>query len=217
MHLLIHRDLPWPFHITDIGSPPGHTASRHTMGPLSPIPSLPKHWHSSGGFCADMSISPAFVSFLVASPPSRSIHPLLWLHPGLGHFSGMAPLRKSQHLYLPLSHHDLPVLLSPSFIYSQLSDSSVGTSNSLTVFHPTLLLALVFMLIPVTQVHSTVHRFNNSFNFNPIALLSFCHLSQTDPGWFQSPALSAPLVWLLNLSIFYRETSKLAGILAFPL
>lgn len=145
----------------------------------------------------DMCVSPLFFSFPVASPPSCSLHPLLWLHPGCGHLAGTAPPWKSQNSCLPLSDHSLPLLLSPSLIHSRCSGSSAGTSHSLALFSVPHFLLLSLLI--ACYIDPTVHRSNDSFNFNAIALLSFCHISQTNPGWFQSPALSAPLACLLSL------------------
>ena len=59
--------------------------------------------------------------------------------------------------------------------------------------------ALVFALLPM-YTDSTFHHFNNSFNFTSWLDSSFAtHTSQTNPGWFQSSALSLLLAWLLTL------------------
>lgn len=152
VHLLIHRHPLWPFHVTAIGSLPGHTPSLFVSWHLSPHPStsLLLLWRSSVLTCmsSPCSLRSLFFSPLVASPPSCFICPLLWLHPGLGHFLELLHFRSHK---IHTSHSLTTTFSSNSFArLLSLSGSLTGPSKSLTLFfvlHYLLLLSLLSSLV----------------------------------------------------------------------
>lgn len=183
---------------------PGHVPSLFAQaGICLCITQLPMHCHYPGGLLCwhawatqPCSLPPWFFSLLVASPPSDLIHPLLWLHPGLGQFLELLHLRSHK---IHTSHSLTTTFLSFQFCHSLALNFLVLWLIYLLLC-PTLSTALVFPLIPIC-IDSTAHLFNNSLNFNVIALLSFCHTHITN-GSCRIPiicSICAP-TWQLKFS-----------------